>query len=483
MCARSLVIEKGTLVAGRYRLIESVGSGGMGVVWRAEDERLARTVAIKHLMVRQGLSDSQTEGAHRRAMREARIAARLQHRNAIALFDVAEHEGEPCLVMEFLRSRSLSAVLTERGALPVGEVAGIGNQVAEALAAAHAAGIVHRDVKPGNILLDDEGTVKITDFGISRALDDGTITQTGMLAGTPAYLAPEIARGHEPDRASDVFSLGATLYHAVEGAPPFGTNGNPLAVLHAVASGDVPPPRRAGSLTPVLMSLLAPEPEDRPTMVEAAAALSGPVSAPPPEQITIPVRQPPPVPPPVTLAGATNLLPAPRPPAAPPRSRRNLLIAALIAVFAVAGIITAVVINSSRGGTPAASGPPSSTPARTSATSSTPSGPPPIQGPINWSQAGQLVIDYYSDPQNAWDKLSAAQHAEFGNEQAFRQYWGQYKQVSSRNARGVTPNSDGSVNVPVDVTYTNADGSTRPEHKVLKVIVENGKLAIDSQAR
>jgi eukaryotic-like serine/threonine-protein kinase len=478
---RSLVIEKGQLVAGRYRLVESVGSGGMGVVWRAEDERLERTVAIKQLMVRPGLSDSQTEGARRRAMREARIAARLQHRNAIALYDVAEHEGEPCLIMEFLRSRSLSAVLAERGALPADQVAKIGTQIAEALAAAHAAGIVHRDVKPGNVLLDDLGTVKITDFGISRALDDSTVTQTGMLAGTPAYLAPEIARGQQPDRASDVFSLGATLYHAIEGTPPFGTNGNPLALLHAVASGDVPPPRNAGQLTPVLMSLLCPEPEDRPTMAEAASVLATPVSAMPPEQATIPVRQPPPL---VTLPGTTtNLLPAPARPRSQRRSRRNLLIAGLIAVFAAAGIITAMALNPSGGGQQSIDGPPPSSQARPSTPFSTPSAPGTVQGPINWSQAGQLVIDYYSDPQNSWEKLSAGQHAEFGDVQAFRQYWAQYKEVSSRNARGVTPNPDGSVNVPVDVTYTNADGSTRPEHKVLKVINENGRLAIDSPAR
>jgi len=480
----SLVIEKGQLVAGRYRLLESVGSGGMGVVWRAEDERLERTVAIKHLVVRPGLSDTQTQGARRRAMREARIAARLQHRNAIALFDVAEHDGEPCLVMEFLRSRSLSAVLAERGALPAGEVAEIGAQVAAALAAAHAAGIVHRDVKPGNILLDDEGTVKITDFGISRALDDSTITQTGMLAGTPAYLAPEIARGQEPDRSSDVFSLGATLYHAIEGTPPFGTNGNPLAVLHAVASGAVPPPRLAGALTPVLMSLLSAEPEDRPTMAEAAEALAVPVPATPADQVTVPVRPPPSL---VPLSGpATNLLPAPRPPA-PSRSPRTVLIFALIAVFAVAGIITAMVINSSQGGNSGAGGTTSSGTRPPSSASSAPSAQPPtLQGPINFSQAGQLVIDYYNgtdNPASNWDKLSTNLRSAFGGESAFRQYWSQFKQVSARNARGVTTNPDGSVNVPVDVTYTGQDGASRQEHKVLKVIIENGRLAIDSDGR
>jgi serine/threonine protein kinase len=495
------VIEKGQLVAGRYRLMESIGSGGMGVVWQAKDERLERTVAIKQLMTRPGLSEAETVGARRRAMREARIAARLSHRNAIALFDVAEHDGEPCLIMEFLPSRSLSAVLAERGPLPATEVAEIGSQVAAALAAAHAAGIVHRDVKPGNILLDDAGTVKITDFGISRALDDNTITQTGMLAGTPAYLAPEIARGHQPDRASDVFSLGATLYHAVEGTPPFGHNANALALLHAVASGQVPPPRRAGSLAPVLMSLLCPEPEDRPTMAEAAEALAAPAPEAAEEDYeTVPVHTPPrAVPPPVQPVPVRTVAmprpvpvhheprPAPAPAPAPSnRNRRVAVIAGLVLVCALAGIITAMIISSSgeRGGV--ASPPPSTAPPTSAPRSSSPAAPPPVQGPIDWSQAGQLVIDYYSgmnDPATTWQMLSANLRKAFGDQNAFAQYWGQFKQVSARNARGVTPNQDGSVNVPVDVTYTGKDGATRPEHKVLKVIIEQGRLAIDSDGR
>ncbi|MFC7617501.1 serine/threonine-protein kinase [Actinokineospora soli] len=190
------------------------------MVWRARDERLERVIAIKQLLIRPGLTPAKTEEARRRAMREARIAARLHHRNAVALLDVAEHDGDPYLVMEFVNARSLSAVIAERGTLPPEQVAAIGSQVAAALAAAHAAGIVHRDVKPGNILLDEQGTVKITDFGISKATGDHTITtDTGVLAGTPAYLAPELARGQQPTTASDVFSLGSTLYHALEGTP------------------------------------------------------------------------------------------------------------------------------------------------------------------------------------------------------------------------------------------------------------------------
>jgi eukaryotic-like serine/threonine-protein kinase len=490
------VIEKGQLVAGRYRLMESIGSGGMGVVWQAKDERLERTVAIKQLMTRPGLSEMETVGARRRAMREARIAARLSHRNAIALFDVAEHDGEPCLIMEFLPSRSLSAVLADRGSLPSTEVAEIGSQVAAALAAAHAAGIVHRDVKPGNILLDDAGTVKITDFGISRALDDNTVTQTGMLAGTPAYLAPEIARGRQPDRASDVFSLGATLYHAIEGTPPFGHNGNALALLHAVASGQVPPPRRAGSLAPVLMSLLRPEPENRPTMAEAAEALAAPVPESPEEYETVPVHPNTPpraMPQPVQTMAMPHPAPVhqepPRPAsaAAPPnRNRRIAITAGLIVVCALAGIITAMIISSSGDQGGVASPPPSTAPPTSAPQNSSPAAPPPVQGPIDWSQAGQLVIDYYNgmdNPAATWEMLSANLRKAFGDQNGFTQYWKQFKQVSARNARGVTPNQDGSVNVPVDVTYTGADGAARPEHKVLKVIIEQGRLAIDSDGR
>ncbi|MGI5504522.1 protein kinase domain-containing protein [Lentzea sp. CA-135723] len=246
----------------------------MGVVWTAHDERLHRTVAVKQLLLQPGLAESDTDEAKRRAMREGRIAARLQHPHAVAVYDVAEDDSQPWLIMEYLPSKSLSAVLSERGTLPPRDVASIGMQVASALAAAHNAGIVHRDIKPGNVLLGDDGTVKITDFGISRATGDVTVTATGMLAGTPAYLAPEVAKGYDPGSPSDVFSLGSTLYAAIEGEPPFGLSENTIALLHKVASGKVNPPRNAGPLTALLMRLLRAEPEDRPTMAEARDALA-----------------------------------------------------------------------------------------------------------------------------------------------------------------------------------------------------------------
>ncbi|MET8756691.1 protein kinase [Lentzea sp. NPDC004782] len=266
--------DDGRLVAGRYRLSQRIGSGAMGVVWTAHDERLHRTVAVKQLLLQPGLAEADTDEAKRRAMREGRIAARLQHPHAVAVYDVAEDDGQPWLVMEYLPSKSLSAVLSERGTLPPRDVASIGMQVASALAAAHNAGIVHRDIKPGNVLLGDDGTVKITDFGISRATGDVTVTATGMLAGTPAYLAPEVAKGYDPGSPSDVFSLGSTLYAAIEGEPPFGLSENTIALLHKVASGKVNPPRNAGPLTALLMRLLRAEPEDRPTMAEARDALA-----------------------------------------------------------------------------------------------------------------------------------------------------------------------------------------------------------------
>ncbi|MEV0033190.1 protein kinase [Nocardia sp. NPDC050793] len=261
------------LIAGRYRLTDPIGTGAMGVVWRATDVRLRRTVAVKQLLLGPGLSREQALESKLRAMREGRIAARLHHPNAVTVFDVAEEDGQPWLVMEYMNAPSLAVKLSGQRTLSPIEVAKIGAQAAAALAAAHDAGIMHRDVKPANLLVADDGTVKITDFGISRAVGDVTVTATGFLAGTPAYLAPEVARGENPEPASDVFALGSTLYAAVEGAPPFGEGDNALAVLHAVARADIPEPRRADGLGPVLMHLLAASIDARPTMREAKEAL------------------------------------------------------------------------------------------------------------------------------------------------------------------------------------------------------------------
>lgn len=322
---------EGRLVAGRYRLQKRIGSGAMGVVWRAVDERLQRTVAAKQLLLQSGHTQEETEEARQRSMREGRIAARLQHQNAIAVFDVAEDEGQPVLVMEYLPSQSLAGLLSEQGPVPPVSIARIGAQVAGALAAAHTAGIVHRDLKPGNILLGDTGIAKITDFGISRAVGDVSVTKSGILAGTPAYLSPEVALGRDPAPASDVFSLGSTLYAAIEGEPPFGVDENAISLLHRVARGQAEPPKQAGPMTPVLMQLLRPDPADRPTMTQARGLLQAaadgrpvpgsaqarPPGQPPPVRREAPAAAGPPAKPVSANHQAANF-PAANPPAAHP---------------------------------------------------------------------------------------------------------------------------------------------------------------------
>jgi serine/threonine protein kinase len=503
----------------------------MGVVWQARDERLERMVAIKQLVLQPGLSEQETDEARRRAMREARIAARLQHPNAITVFDVAENDGEPCLVMEFLPSRSLSSVLAERGTLSPEEAAKICAQVASALTAAHAAGIVHRDVKPANILLTENGTAKITDFGISRAVGDVTVTQTGISAGTPAYLAPEVARGHDPSPAADVFSLGATLYNAVEGRPPFGTSQNPLALLHAVATGQVPPPKQAGAVTTLLMGMLDAEPEARPTMREATDALTE-VGAgrsvtwtPAARTKVLAAEGAAPEPPSLFLATAT--LPADQttkkdlreaPPDDKPASRRAIIIGLVVAVVVIAtGLIVIAALNNGNGtgGTPPSTStsqrptttagqvpPPASTASTTpstagssststTTTTTTTTGQTSVTndasgGAINKGDAGVLVINYYNtpNPTAGWGVLSANIQALFGNDQnAYNQYWSDFSQVYGNNAIGVTDNPDGSVSVPVDVTYIGKDGSNVTQHKSIRVIRVAGQLRVDGDPR
>ena len=178
------------VIAGRYLLLERIGAGGMGHVWRAHDERLDREVAVKQLHARPDAGEDDAAEGYERAMREARITARLHHPHAVPVFDVVEDDAQPCLIMQHYPSSSLAEVLAQRGRMPTAEVARISGEVASALAAAHRAGIVHRDVKPANVLIAQDGTAKITDFGISHALGDISLTLTGMVTGTPPTSPP-----------------------------------------------------------------------------------------------------------------------------------------------------------------------------------------------------------------------------------------------------------------------------------------------------
>ena len=257
------------LIGGRYRVGKAIGQGGMGTVWLARDEVLQREVAVKQVGLLPG--ESVTDSA--RALREARSSAALSHRNVVTVFDVVEEEGAIWLVMEHVPSRSLAELIRESGPLDPAEVADIGAQVADGLAAAHAAGTTHRDVKPGNVLLRHDGVAKISDFGIARTVGEPTLTQSGLVTGTPSYFSPELARGAGPDQASDVWALGATLYAAVEGRSPYRAQQNAVAVLHEIATEPPPPPKRADFLEPALSRMLDPDPASRWSMADAAHAL------------------------------------------------------------------------------------------------------------------------------------------------------------------------------------------------------------------
>ncbi|GAA5046029.1 serine/threonine protein kinase [Thermocatellispora tengchongensis] len=241
------------LLAGRYVLQDPLGEGGMGVVWRAHDQLLHRPVAVKQVLLRHALGPRERAAALRRTLREARLAAQLNHPGVITVHDVVEEDGLPWIVMELVKGRSLGHALQE-GPLPESTVAAIGTWVLGALSAAHAAGIVHRDVKPANILLTGDRVV-LTDFGLSVAEQEpGSLTTSGRLVGTPAYLAPERIRGERASAASDLWAVGVTLYQAVEGHQPFARDGLP-AVLSAILTQDPPAPRRLDALKPLVKGL------------------------------------------------------------------------------------------------------------------------------------------------------------------------------------------------------------------------------------
>ncbi|MGW9208670.1 serine/threonine-protein kinase [Embleya sp. NPDC055664] len=251
----------GRLVDGRYRLGEPLGRGGMGTVWLAFDELLRRDVAVKEVRIPDDLDEMETQGRCERALREARAAARITHPNVVTIFDVAEDDGRPWIVMELVRAPSLTDVLDE-GRMAPHEAAEVGLAVLAALRAARAADVLHRDVKPSNILMAPGGRIVLTDFGIATVAGSVTLTATGMLVGSPEYLAPERVLGRRPGPASDLWSLGVTLYQAVEGFSPFRRSGA-MDTLSAVLTDEPAPPRQSGALWPAIEALLRKDPLER----------------------------------------------------------------------------------------------------------------------------------------------------------------------------------------------------------------------------
>lgn len=340
--------QHGELLAGRYRLRELLGRGGMGSVWAADDEMLERAVAIKEVAFPSGLDPEQRRTLHERMLREARAAARLSSSATVTVYDVVEADDRPWIVMERVDAPSLSEILQQRGALPPAEVAGIGRSVLGALDEAHAAGVLHRDVKPANIMVREDGRAVLTDFGIALLEGDASLTTTGMVVGSPAYMAPERARGETATAASDLWSLGVTMYAAVEGRPPFDRGGQ-LPTLNAVANEEPPHATQAGALAPVLAALLAKTPAERPNHARLRETLdrlqpvpvtTTPVSAPPGSGARSPGEQT------QVLAVSQAAVagePSTQPPSAPekgsPRPRRRPAVLALSALVFLAALV------------------------------------------------------------------------------------------------------------------------------------------------
>ncbi|WP_214322744.1 serine/threonine-protein kinase [Nonomuraea sediminis] len=265
------------VICGRYRLLCTIGQGGMGTVWQAHDEVLGRDVAVKEVLPPRGLSEQEREMFNVRTFREARAAGRVSHPGVATVYDVVEERGHPWIVMQLVPSATLGERVREHGPLPVPQVASIGIQVLEALHASHEAGVVHRDVKPDNVLLSEDGRAVLTDFGIATTEDEVPVTRTGELVGTPAFMAPERAAGGRARPASDLWSLGATLFFAVEGQSPFRRE-TALTTLGAVLHAEPPPMSRAGALAPVLSGLLRKDPVERLTLREAERRIAAVVA-------------------------------------------------------------------------------------------------------------------------------------------------------------------------------------------------------------
>lgn len=266
------------LVAGRYRLRSVLGAGGMGTVWWASDEVLHRDVAVKEVRASIDLPAERSKQLYVRLEREAWAAARVNARGVVTVHDVVNFDDRPWIVMELVRGRSLADVISAEGALAPKEVARIGTEVLAALRAAHDAGVLHRDVKPANVLLADEGRVVLTDFGIATVEGDTALTMTGEIVGSPEYLAPERALGRTPGTASDLWSLGALLYTAVQGRSPFRRT-SALSTLRSIVDDELPTPHRAGPLTTVIEGLMRKNPEERMGVDEAAREIDRALAA------------------------------------------------------------------------------------------------------------------------------------------------------------------------------------------------------------
>lgn len=260
-------------IGGRYLLGGQLGAGAMGTVWSGYDDVLQRRVAIKEMRLPPGMPEREALDMRKRMMREARALGGLSHPNVITVYDVVDADGEPMVILELVPSRNLATMIGDQGTLSVQQAAVVGFATAGGLRAAHRSGITHRDVKPGNVLVADDGRVKLTDFGIARNAADAPMTSAGLVLGSPAYIAPEVAAGQPVTPAADLWGLGATLFAAIEGRPPYDVHGDPVSTITEVVDGEVPRPRGGGPVVDVIIALMVKDPDGRMALDEVRQRL------------------------------------------------------------------------------------------------------------------------------------------------------------------------------------------------------------------
>jgi serine/threonine protein kinase len=463
------------VIAGRYSLSTEIGRGGMGVVWRGQDEVLGRDVALKRI----GLAPGGSSPDLQRAEREARLAATLHHPHVVSVFDLAVDGDEHWLVMEYVESRNLAQIVKEKGPLPVDTAARLLAQVADALAAAHELGIVHRDVKPSNILVTPSGDAKITDFGIARAKADATLTQTGMVTGSPAYLAPEVASGEQASSASDVWLLGATLFHALAGHPPYDIGGNVVGALYKIVHEAPPRLDDAGWLTPVLEATMATDKDARWSMAQVRDVLrQGPDAAHPApagetRRMEPPTRTAPVAPAPPRIA------PEPARGRGPRRPRRlgPWLVAAVV-LLAVLLLAWAV---GNREDSPTAD--PTDDPSQSqSPTPSDETSEEPVDEGPSEEDMRQFVEDYLatapSDPRTTWERLTPGFQEESGGFGSYNSFWSQFESATPGD---VSADPDRLL-VSYGVSYVRKDGSTITDTVTLQLQEDGDSFLIAGES-
>jgi serine/threonine protein kinase len=479
--------ERARVIADRYELVREIGRGGMGTVWLGRDTVLGREVALKRIGLLPGAASPDLQ----RAAREARLAARLNHPHVVAVFDLIEDGEDNWLVMEYVEGITLSALVSRDGALTPDEAAPLVRQAADALAAAHEAGIVHRDVKPSNMLITPSGQVTLTDFGIARAEADASLTRTGLVTGSPAYLAPEVASGATATEASDVWSWGATLYHLLAGRPPYDVSENLMGGLYKIVHEDPPRLANAGWLTPALEHTMTRDPAARWDMALVRDFLdqrSGVTVHPPPiaasdldgtraMQATPaePVAVPPVV---VTDAGAH---PATR---TRPRVGRSSWpwVAAAVMLLALAVIGGAALVGARDDSTPSATR--RSAPERSSASGSSSSSVPSSSSSRHERETAMraFITNYLStvtsDQHASWAMLTPNFQRASGG---FGQYQGYWRTIRSATPRDITPDPAART-VSYDVDYVRTDGSTASDQVTLRLVPDGSSYLIDGEA-